>query len=85
MRVYRTFGPLFSFQASGNKVSRSSVLCGSQNIVINGKVSTCMKLISIMRKSAFCICENKGADQLRGNRAADQRLCFATQYNPSTA
>ena len=22
------------------------------------------------------ICENKGADQLRGNRDADQRLCF---------
>ena len=24
-----------------------------------------------MRKPAFCICENKGADQLRGNR-----VCF---------
>ena len=23
-------------------------------------------------KTAFCICENKGADQLRGNLAADQ-------------
>ena len=30
----------------------------------------------IMRKCAFCICENKGADQLHGNHAADQRLCF---------
>ena len=29
-----------------------------------------------MRKSAFCICENKGADQLYGNRTADHRLCF---------
>ena len=29
-----------------------------------------------MRKLAFCICENKNADQLRGNREADQRLCF---------
>ena len=29
-----------------------------------------------MRKSAFCICENKDADQLRGNREADQGLCF---------
>ena len=29
-----------------------------------------------MRKPAFCICENKDADQLRGNREADQRLCF---------
>ena len=28
-----------------------------------------------MRNTAFCICENKDADQLRGDRAADQRLC----------
>ena len=30
----------------------------------------------IMRKAAFHICENKRADQLRGNHTADQRLCF---------
>ena len=29
-----------------------------------------------MRKPAFNICENKDADQLRGFREADQRLCF---------
>ena len=29
-----------------------------------------------MRKPSFCICENKDADQLHGNRKADQRLCF---------
>ena len=29
-----------------------------------------------------CICENKGADQLRGNREADQQLCF--RYTDST-
>ena len=29
-----------------------------------------------MRKPAFCICESKDADQLRGNREADQRLYF---------
>ena len=29
-----------------------------------------------MRKPAFCICENKDADQLRGYHAADQCLCF---------
>ena len=29
-----------------------------------------------MRKPASCLCENKDADQLRGNREADQRLCF---------
>ena len=28
-----------------------------------------------MRNTAFCICENKDADQLRGDREADQRLC----------
>ena len=30
-----------------------------------------------MRKPTFCICKNKDADQLRGNRKADQRLCFS--------
>ena len=35
-----------------------------------------------MRKSAFCISENKDADQLRGKREADQRLCF--RYTVST-
>ena len=30
----------------------------------------------VMRKPTFCIYENKDADQLRGNRKADQRLCF---------
>ena len=30
----------------------------------------------VMRKPAFCICENKDADQLRFNREADQCLCF---------
>ena len=36
----------------------------------------------VMRKPAYCICENKDADQLRGNREADQRLCFC--YTDST-
>ena len=35
-----------------------------------------------MRKPDFCICENKDADQLRGDREADQRLCF--RYIDST-
>ena len=30
----------------------------------------------VMRKPAFCICENKDADQLRVDREADQRLYF---------
>ena len=44
----------------------------------------------LMRKPTICICEicnlhlceNKDADQLRGNREADQRLCF--RYTDST-
>ena len=34
---------------------------------------TCEMYITI------CIGENKGADQLRGNREADQRFVFATR------
>ena len=34
----------------------------------------------LMRKPT--ICENKNADQLRGNREADQRLCF--RYTDTT-
>ena len=30
----------------------------------------------VVRKPAFCLCENKDADQLRSNCAADQRFCF---------
>ena len=36
----------------------------------------------IVRKPGFCLCENKGADQLRSNCEADQRLCF--RYTDST-
>ena len=44
--------------------------------------TVCMKKVSyhkmspVMRKPAFCICKNKDADQIRGYREADQRLCF---------
>ena len=33
-------------------------------------------LSRLMGKPTICIGENKDADQLRGNREADQRLCF---------
>ena len=36
----------------------------------------------VMRKPDFCICKNKDADQLRGNREADHRLSFG--YMEST-
>ena len=35
-----------------------------------------------MRKSTFCICENKGPDQLCSNCTAEQHLCF--RYTDST-
>ena len=38
--------------------------------IVNSSIS------HVMRKPAFCICENKEADQLRGNREADQHLYF---------
>ena len=37
-----------------------------------------LNLSRVMRKPAFCICENKDPDQLCGNREADQRFVFAT-------
>ena len=39
-------------------------------------------LSRIVRKPDYCLCENKGADQLRSNCEADQRLCF--RYTDST-
>ena len=39
-------------------------------------------IFCVVRKPTFCICENKDADQLRGNREADQRLSF--RYIDST-
>ena len=41
-----------------------------------------LDLSRVVRKPAFCICKNKDADQLRGNREADQRVCF--RYTDST-
>ena len=35
-----------------------------------------------MGKPTICLSENKGADQLRSNCEADQRLCF--RYSDST-
>ena len=43
---------------------------------VKQKQKTLKHLSRVVRKPFFCICENKDADQLRGNREADQRLCF---------
>ena len=41
-----------------------------------------LSIISIVRKLDFCLCENKGADQLCSNCKADQCLFF--RYMDST-
>ena len=54
-----------------------AVACQAANLLFELHVP-CLDahLSHVMRKPMFCICENKDADQLRGNRQADQRLCF---------
>ena len=44
--------------------------------VVHGLVENRRHMSRVVRKPAFCICENKDADQLRSDREADQRLCF---------
>ena len=43
---------------------------------IYAKLSINYYMSHVVRKPVFCKCKNKDADQLRGNREADQRLCF---------
>ena len=56
--------------------------CNIIMMKLNNIENSFPKMSLVMRKPAFCICENKDADQLRGNREADQRLCF--RYTDST-
>ena len=53
-----------------------------ENTSTSFKMETTELVSHVVRKPVFCICENKDADQLRGNREADQRLCF--RYTDST-
>ena len=51
---------------------------------IEVRISKIDQMSRVIRKPTFCICENKGADQLcsNGDCAADQCLCF--RYIDST-
>ena len=64
----------------GLPFSSSIILCLSSRHRASFPIKEYMSCV--MRKPTFCICENKGADQLHGNRAADQHLCF--RYIDST-
>ena len=67
---------------SGNKIrlARTQYLFwGYGNLMVEcqtWKTYFCHLVSRLMRKPTICIGENKDADQLRGNREADQRLCF---------
>ena len=54
----------------------------SFNIMFTDKISRNLEMSHCIRKPTKCLGEKKGADQLRGNGEADQRLCF--RYKDST-
>ena len=65
---------------TSQKISTDMLLY--RNVTVNNKLFLLLYMSRVMRKPTFCICENKDADQLRGNREADQCLCF--RYTDST-
>ena len=71
-----------SVSVSSVSVNSVSVSSSYQYSLEHKGTNTDLYLIRVMRKPAFCKCENKDADQLRGNREADQCLCF--RYTDST-
>ena len=72
VHLWRTLLPVkFSVSRNVSDKKRMGVQCDLYNMSRD------------VRKPDFCICENKDADQLRGNREADQRLCF--RYTDSVA
>ena len=58
------------------------VLQNRDSYVRNCAIRMKKKLSRLMGKPTICLGENKDADQLRGYREADQRLCFC--YSDST-
>ena len=76
------YGDIISLEGGGLDYW-TGIVCGSVCTVdCYRKVRILDNLSRVVRKPAFCICENKDADQLRSNCAADQRLCF--RYTDST-
>ena len=86
-----------SGQPLGNRISLDYIVCGLLVVLkfcllADGCLRFCLILVIAsfsffylslcVRKPTICMGENKDADQLRGNREADQRLCF--RYTDST-
>ena len=67
---------------------RVLIFAGIRNVIGDVRNNNLLFVIFIqnmsrhMGKPTILICENKGADQLRSNCEADQRLCF--RYSDST-
>ena len=61
---YHNFQKTVKFYSKKNHSMSIGSLCNDFNMSL------------VMRKPDLYICESKDADQLRGNREADQRLCF---------
>ena len=53
-----------------------------EQVLCVNHVTSNSEMSLVMRKPAFCICENKDADQPRGNREAD--LCLYFRYTDGT-
>ena len=60
--------------ADAHHLSKILIQAHTKNRSVDQPVLSDLSRVS--RKPAFCICKNKDADQLRGNREADQHLCF---------
>ena len=70
-------------KAQSERNSHSKNRGGKTTLAIRYLYLENLSLMSrIVRKPDYCLCENKGADQLRSNCEADQRLCF--RYSDST-
>ena len=72
------------FQSWGHKkyiIQREHMSNQAISSIPNGQLLQ-PNMSRVMRQPAFYICKNKDRDQLRGNREADQRLCF--HYTDST-
>ena len=64
-------------------VPRNRLYENDNRVMMSARCARCgYQLSCLVGKPTICICENKDADQLRGNREADQRLCF--RYTDST-
>ena len=64
------------YKAKQSKVKSSEVKLVESIYKLDELYKWRLQMNRLVGKPTICIGENKDADQLRGNREADQRLCF---------